>query len=42
MDSNELVTYEHYFSNEFKVGQFIPIMLPIIYGFIKAFKGISL
>ncbi len=39
MESNQLVLFEHYFSDEFKVGQFLPIMLPIIYGFIKAFKA---
>ncbi len=41
MESNQLVLFEHYFSDEFKVGQFLPIMLPIIYGFIKAFKAIA-
>ena len=41
MESNQLVLFEHYFSDEFKVGQFLPIMLHIIYGFIKAFKAIA-
>lgn len=41
MESNQLVLFEHYFSDEFKVGQFLPIMLPILYGFFKAFKAIA-
>ena len=40
LESNELVVYEHFFSFEFKIGQFLPIMLPVVYGFTKAFKGI--
>lgn len=40
LESNELVVYEHFFSFEFKIGQFLPIMLPVIYGLTKAFKGI--
>lgn len=40
LESNELVVYEHFFSFEFKVGQFLPIMLPVIYSLIKAFKGL--
>lgn len=40
LESNELVVYEHFFSFEFKIGQFLPIMLPVVYGLTKAFKGI--
>lgn len=40
LESNELVLFEHFFSFEFKVGQFLPVMLPIIYGLSKAIRGI--
>lgn len=41
LESNEMVNYEHYFSNEFKIGTFLPVMLPIAYGLIKAVKAIN-
>ena len=40
LESNELVVYEHFFSFEFKIGQFLPMMLRVVYGLTKAFKGI--
>ena len=41
MNSNELVIFEHFFSNEFKLGQFLPIMAPIFYALLKSIKSLS-
>ena len=41
MNSNELVIFEHFFSNEFKVGQFLPITAPILYVLFKSFKTLT-
>ena len=38
IESRDLVIYDHVFSNEFKIGMFVPIMLPILYMFIKSIK----
>ena len=40
MNSNELVIFEHYFSFEFKIGQFLPVTAPILYVFFKSFKAL--
>ncbi len=40
LESNDLVSYDHFFSNEFKIGLFVPIMLPIVYGLAKTLKTI--
>ena len=40
IESNELVSVEHYFSNEFKIGMFLPVFLPVLYGFVKAIKAL--
>ena len=42
MNSNELVIFEHFFSFEFKIGQFLPITSPILYGLFKSFKSLTL
>ena len=42
MNSNELVIFEHFFSFEFKIGQFLPITSPILYGLFKSFKALTL
>ena len=39
--SNELVIFEHFFSNEFKLGQFLPIMAPIFYVLFKSIKSLT-
>lgn len=41
MNSNELVIFEHFFSNEFKLGQFLPIMAPIFYVLFKSIKSLT-
>ena len=41
MKSNELVIFEHFFSNEFKLGQFLPIMAPIFYVLFKSIKSLT-
>ena len=41
MNSNELVIFEHFFSNEFKLGQFLPIMAPILYALFKSIKSLT-
>ncbi len=41
MNSNELVIFEHYFSNQFKIGQFLPITAPIAYVLIKSIKALT-
>jgi hypothetical protein len=41
MNSNELVIFEHFFSNEFKLGQFLPIMAPIFYILFKSIKALT-
>ena len=41
MNSNELVIFEHYFSNEFKIGQFLPITAPILYVLFKSIKALT-
>ena len=41
MNSNELVIFEHYFSNEFKIGQFLPITAPILYVLFKSIKSLT-
>ena len=41
MNSNELVIFEHFFSNEFKLGQFLPIMAPIYYPLLKSIQSLS-
>ena len=41
LDSNELVIFEHFFSFEFKLGQFLPVMVPILYGLAKSFKAVT-
>ena len=41
MNSNELVIFEHFFSNEFKLGQFLPIMAPIFYVLFKSVKSLT-
>ncbi len=41
MSSNELVIFEHFFSDEFKIGQFLPITLPLLYGLGKSFKALT-
>ena len=41
MNSNELVIFEHFFSFEFKIGQFLPIMAPIIYVLFKVIKNLT-
>ena len=38
LDSNDLIVYDHFFSNEFKIGMFVPVMLPLLYGFFKSLK----
>lgn len=38
LESNDLVIYNQSFSNEFKIGFFVPIMIPLAYGFIKSLK----
>lgn len=40
LESNDLILYDQYFSNEFKIGFFVPIMLPLFYGLIKTLKHI--
>ena len=42
LESSELVRYEHYFSDQFKMGMFLPITIPFIYAVGKAFRGIKL
>lgn len=39
-NSNELINYDHFFSNEFKIGLFLPIALPFLYGIVHIFKKI--
>ena len=41
MNSNELVIFEHFFSNEFKIGQFLPITAPILYVLFKSIKALT-
>ena len=41
MNSNELVIFEHFFSNEFKIGQFLPITAPILYVLYKSIKALT-
>lgn len=41
MNSNELVIFEHFFSNEFKIGQFLPIIAPILYVLFKSIKALT-
>ena len=41
MNSNQLVLFEHFFSDEFKIGQFLPIALPILLGLIKSIRAIT-
>ena len=41
MNSNELVIFEHFFSNEFKLGQFLPIMAPMFYVLFKSIKSMT-
>ena len=42
IESRDLIIYDHVFSNEFKIGMFVPIMLPILYMFTKSLKyGLS-
>jgi len=41
LNSNELVLFEHFFSDEFKVGQFLPIALPILLGLVKSVRAIT-
>ena len=41
MNSNQLVLFEHFFSDEFKIGQFLPIALPILLGLIKSVRAIT-
>ena len=41
MNSNELVIFEHFFSFEFKIGQFLPIMAPILYVLFKVIKNLT-
>ena len=41
MNSNELVIFEHFFSNEFKLGQFLPVMAPILYVLFKSIKSLT-
>ena len=41
MKSNELVIFEHFFSNEFKLGQFLPIIAPIFYVLFKSIKSLT-
>jgi hypothetical protein len=38
IESRDLIIYDHVFSNEFKIGMFVPIMLPILYMFVKSLK----
>lgn len=37
-ESNNLIIYDHFFSDEFKIGMFVPIMVPLVYGLLKALK----
>ena len=41
MNSNELVIFEHFFSTEFKIGQFLPITAPILYVLFKSIKALT-
>lgn len=41
MNSNELVIFEHFFSNQFKIGQFLPITAPILYVLFKSIKALT-
>lgn len=41
MNSNELVIFEHFFSNEFKIGQFLPVTAPILYVLHRAIKALT-
>ena len=41
MNSNELVIFEHFFSYQFKIGQFLPITAPIMYVLIRAIKALT-
>jgi len=41
MNSNELVIFEHFFSNQFKIGQFLPITAPIMYVLFKSIKALT-
>ena len=41
MNSNELVIFEHFFSNEFKLGQFLPVMAPIFYALFQSIKSLT-
>ena len=41
MNSNELVIFEHFFSNEFKLGQFLPVMAPILYALFQSIKSFT-
>jgi len=41
LNSNQLVLFEHFFSDDFKIGQFLPIALPILLGLIKAVRAIT-
>ena len=41
MNSNELVIFEHFFSTEFKIGQFLPVTAPILYVLFKSIKALT-
>lgn len=41
LESDDLIIYEHFFSNEFKIGMFVPVILPLFYGFLKTFKALA-
>ena len=41
MNSNELVIFEHFFSNEFKIGQFLPITAPILYVLFRSIDALT-
>ena len=41
MNSNELVIFEHFFSYQFKIGQFLPITAPIMYVLFKSIKALT-
>ena len=38
LHSNDLVVYDNFFSDEFKIGLFIPLLLPLVYAIIKIIK----